>query len=298
MAELVQVPADSIVGSRGMVLTMGKALSACILATQLLYSPSTHADEPASNQKCERVQPENRVHPKTPPVKVGHTVQEISVYCDSDTTPHAQPPDKNDKCKCSPEEFKVNQLPEILDAMAKLIAAFAWPGTAITILLLLRPEIKNLLSRVKRGKFGSAEIELAEYLHDAAEQSERELPLTTPPADAIEKATNDPRGTVLSAWIDVEAALRNLLKARDLGKGHTRIDKRPLTSIRLLQEAGILSPNYIALFQDLRVIRNAAAHSSDFSLPAESVVQFVQLTEELTAELRRQAEPPRASGNT
>lgn len=271
---------------------MRKALVACVLSSQLIISPSTHADETANTQKCEPSKPDKRVHVSRPLATTRDSVQEINVYCGNETDTHAPSPNPNEKCPCPPQEWGAAHVTELLDALAKLLAALAWPFAAVAIVMLLRTEIKDLLSRLKRGKVAGAEFEFAEYVRAAEEQANIPAAPETQPVDAIaiKKATLDPRGTILSAWLDVDAALNILVERKRLGEGYTRIAKRPDTAIRLVQRAELLSPNYIGLFHDLRAMRNEAAHSTDFSPPADAVVRYVRLAQELAAELRKRAE--------
>jgi hypothetical protein len=271
---------------------MRKVLLACILSSQLIISPGTHADETANIQKCEPSKPDKRVNVPRPLVKTGDSVQEVNVYCGNETDTHAPSPNPNEKCPCSPQEWGAAHVSEFLDALAKLLAALAWPVAAVSIVLVLRTEIKDLLSRLKRGKWAGAEFEFAEDVRAAEEAADIPRTPETQQLDAVavEKATLDPRGAILSAWLDVEAALNILVERKNLGEGYTRITKRPTTAIRLVQKAELLSPNHVNLFQDLRAMRNEAAHSTDFSPPADAVARYVRLAQELAAELRRRAD--------
>ena len=56
-----------------------------------------------------------------------------------------------------------------------------------------------------------------------------------------------------------------LLEARHISEGFTKITRRPLTAIRLLQNSGLLNANYLGLFHNLRAMRNAVAYTSPIS---------------------------------
>lgn len=245
---------------------MKKSLVASVFVIAYISTASTHADEAASSQACSCPQPKKHVFFPRPPPKMGDSVQEISVYCGSAT--NAQSPNTTTKTAIPPEDSHVI-LRELLDALAKLFTALAWPVAAVFIVRQLRTEITGLLSRLKRGKVGGAEFEFADYVRAAEEEADIQRTPETQAVDssAVAKASNDPRGTILSAWLDVEAALNSLIETKKLAEGYTRIANRNLTSIRLVQRAELLSANYVGLFHDLRVMRNEAAHATDFSPP-------------------------------
>lgn len=277
------------------IYAMKKPLAASMFVIAFISTASTHADEAASSQTCGCPQPKKHVFVPRPPPKIGDSVQEISVYCGSDI--NTRSPNTSAKTTIPPEDSSVI-LRELLEALAKLFAALAWPVAAVFIVRQLRTEITGLLSRLKRGKVGGAEFEFADYVRAAEEEAEIQRTPETQAVDsiAVAKASSDPRGTILSAWLDVEAALNSLVETKKLAEGYTRIAKRNLTSIRLVQRAELLSANYVGLFHDLRAMRNEAAHSTDFLPPADAVVRYVQLAQELAAELHKIAAPPNDNG--
>jgi hypothetical protein len=178
-----------------------------------------------------------------------------------------------------------------VNGVAKILSSLAWPAAAFFMVLMLRTEIARLLARLKRGKWGSAEFEFENELREI--EHDVEIP-ATPEAEAVspttvELASQDPRGAILAAWLNVEMAMNNLVRVRGLGKDYTRIAKRPLTAIRLLQDAQALDSNYVALFHSLRTMRNEAAHSFDFKPDADAVIRYTQLANELVAEMQRKA---------
>lgn len=178
----------------------------------------------------------------------------------------------------------------------------AWPLTTLIIAWFLKSEIRGLISRIKKGKLGSAELEFIEYVATAEADSQSILPseeTTEIIEDLKETATLDPRGTVLSAWVDVEAALDKIIKDKGLEfspsnklRTGATIKIRSsqggvLRAIRTLQQSSIVDPEVIALLQDLRVMRNDAAHSQDFNPPSSSVAKYVLLARKVIDALQR-----------
>ncbi|WP_341679619.1 hypothetical protein [Comamonas thiooxydans] len=65
-----------------------------------------------------------------------------------------------------------------------------------------------------------------------------------------------------------------------------------ISAIREVQKAEVLDANWIALFHDLRVMRNEAAHAIDFTPAQDVVIRYVQLAKELAAAIRKAEKAP------
>lgn len=260
-----------------------------------LSSGQAFANEPTQSStkleqeqlKCVSPQITKRTSQKSSSVKPGTIEQQVTVYC-------AQPAaTQNQSIEKIPKSGK-DPLPidKIIDAIAKLFASLAWPIAAIVIAHQFRKELAALLSRVKRGKLGSAELEFADYVNEVEEVSD--IP-RTPEGERISASTmayasNNPRAAILTSWLEVESALNSLVKLRQLSTISTRTSKGILPAIRAVQKAELLDSNYVALFHDLRVMRNEAAHAIDFDPPADSVIKYAQLANELTNAIRKAAD--------
>lgn len=60
-----------------------------------------------------------------------------------------------------------------------------------------------------------------------------------------------------------------------------------MPAIRILQKSEILDPVWISLFDDLRRLRNDAAHSAEFSPSQEAVMKYIQLANDLIAAMKK-----------
>lgn len=164
---------------------------------------------------------------------------------------------------------------DILTFIAELVKATAWPLAAITIALIFRQQLRALLSRIRKGKVGPAEFEFEQEVKELTEQAPLQ---STPPeisTPTVTLATTNPRAAILDAWLGVESSIKRLAYNSGLP---TQIGHRnPSTIMREIEKNGILQSNDVALFNDLRVLRNQATHDPDFSPSPESVVNYVQL---------------------
>jgi hypothetical protein len=171
---------------------------------------------------------------------------------------------------------------DTLTFVAELFKAVAWPATAIVIAVLFRTELRALLSRLKKGKVGSAEFEfqeqVAELAKDIAEVSTANQPISLS-AETVRIATTNPRGVMVSAWFEVEAALKALAQKHNILDAQNQ--RNPSALVRAMAKAGILpsaqAPGFTALYR----LRNQAAHEEEFNPSEEAVLGYLQIAEEL-----------------
>lgn len=152
-----------------------------------------------------------------------------------------------------------------LDFIAKVVDSLSWPLALVIVALLFRKRITALLDRIRKASYGDAAVEFDEQL-ESAEQKAAELP---PPAEAPPHSEQDskferalelsPRLAVLDAWIEVEEAISELASRR----GYTTPRSRSGTfAMRQLTREGAIDSRTSQLLDELRRLRNIAAHSS------------------------------------
>ncbi|ANJ66226.1 hypothetical protein A9404_01515 [Halothiobacillus diazotrophicus] len=171
---------------------------------------------------------------------------------------------------------------DALPFIVELTKAAAWPLATITLAVMFRGELRRLLSRIKKGKVGSAEFEFENEVEKLAEQIVTKAPggeaILLEPA-TVQSATANPRETLLSAWIEIEVALKSLAKKHGLLTTQTRYNSMAL--IRALARAELLPRAYVPGFMALRRLRNTAAHEVDFSPSEEAILGYLEIAEEL-----------------
>lgn len=262
-----------------------KIITICALLLVIVCA-GTKADEPPT--ACSDALPKKpAVRHKLPPISnTEPLVQEISVECGSLVSNQVVP-------QTASEGKKDDQPPvwlRFIEEIVKLVGNIAWPAAAMAIAFFFKKELTTLLARLKKGKWGDAEFEFENYVREV--DAETDIPRTNEEdkisVSAAARASVDPRGAIVGAWIEVEDALFSLVTRRGLleGSSSSRPVKSPVSAIRSVQKAQALDSRWIALFHDLRALRNEAAHSTDFSPPPESVMTYVQLAKELVQAMR------------
>lgn len=257
------------------MIALAQALGVAAFAVEPQHS--TCKDDPPKKITVTRIKPAEPI------------VQEITLHCGTQTASQTVPsaPAASATERTATSTFTWDRL---IEAVFKLLGSIAWPIAAVYIAFIFRKELAALLARLKKGKWGSAEFEFENYVR--AVDAEADIPRTAEnesiSPSAAARASSDPRGAIVTAWIEVEDALFSLVRSRDLSEpvSATRPSRSTVWAIRAVQKAQALDATWIALFHDLRAMRNEAAHSTDFSPPPDAVIKYVQLAKELTAAMR------------
>lgn len=187
------------------------------------------------------------------------------------------------------------------EVFVDFVDAVAWPVAATVILLVFRRQLKDLIPFLKRLKAGSleAEFDFERGVREVAESVEQDgLPNPTPTdaevhgwdvsetrADLLRKGQLDPRSAVLEAWIRVERALDRVASNSGLSHRH----KSPTALMKLLLEEQKITPTEVAVFHDLRALRNEAAHAADFSPSLSATESYMTMASRLEWALNRAA---------
>lgn len=183
-----------------------------------------------------------------------------------------------------------------MDNIVELIKALVWPLTVFFLVIILRKEIGGTFSRLSQFKYKDFEAKFGRELAKAEENSEGLSSMAEESAeDASEVTSNftdyekfmeiaviDPRAAIASAWFEVEYALGDLMKATGSVIGKTS----PSAILRRLVDEGTVSGDVLTVYDDLRVLRNRAVHSPDFSLGIGEVERYVGLVHRLAAAFR------------
>ena len=184
-----------------------------------------------------------------------------------------------------------------LDFFASAIGSLAWPAFVILLALLFREPVTKLIGRMKSVEAGGAKAEFGVEVADLAANAKKIE--TADPAVAQENdprlqellkmATASPTGAIVEAWKDVETAARLLVERSELfisvSETHTwKHDVRRkyiLNTSRLLGKYGLLPPAEMSTYEELRTLRNKAAHESDQVVTPLSAAQYVRVADKL-----------------
>jgi uncharacterized protein YutE (UPF0331/DUF86 family) len=180
-----------------------------------------------------------------------------------------------------------------LSFTAELINTLAWPLTVLVIIVLLRKPIAGLIPLLQHIKYKDFELEFGRQIREVRAEANEELPPPKKPEAAIAQAPDplfelsriSPRAAVLEAWKQVETAALDAAQRNDVPLKY-RDAASPVRVIRVLENADVVDPAVMAIFHDLRALRNQAAHAPEFALSTEAVLEYVELAKRLIDYLR------------
>jgi hypothetical protein len=176
-----------------------------------------------------------------------------------------------------------------LTFVVEMTKALAWPLTAIGAVVLLRAALLELIPTLRKLKYRDLELEFGRQLDQVAAMAEEaQLPVqavppalpapqpTRVPSDLQAVAEIAPRAAVLEAYRRVEQAADQALR-----RSGTEPPRSPRARRHVLESKGIVTSSTGALLEDLRSLRNLAAHADDFSLTPAQALEYAELSQRL-----------------
>lgn len=181
---------------------------------------------------------------------------------------------------------------------AQIIDSLAWPSVAVFVVFLLREKITDLLPRLKRFRHKETELEFTEGITELVQERQaqgiqnNEVEQTEEYQDQFSflarLAEISPRSAVLEAFRIVEAAAAKKA-ARTYPDLESRHAKSPLHLQKLLK-GEVLAKNEFHQFDQLRRLRNEAAHTEEFDVKGMPVEAYIDIA--LSMASRLEAEHP------
>lgn len=173
----------------------------------------------------------------------------------------------------------------ILEFLASIINALAWPVLVGFCIYILRTPTGKLITRLSKFKYGKLEADFREALDEIkpieSKASERLLEQRKSVSiDLEDLADASPRAAVMEAWILIEKATAEFCEAHDFPpsisyQGFFRAAKENNLDIEHLQSA----------YQEMRLLRNKAAHASDFDITPGTARDYVKAAYFISSEL-------------
>jgi hypothetical protein len=182
-----------------------------------------------------------------------------------------------------------------LTFIAAITKALAWPATIIVVVILLRHQLRSLVGDLRRLKYKDFEADFGKSLELATVEADKAgLPPLPPKSEALgatlitgprfeRLAQASPRAAILDTWLDLEAAVRELASKHNVPASE-QVSVRALAQQLHIQE--VLSQSDLKLFDTLRHLRNAAAHSLA-EITVDQAREFRTLALRLIDELNR-----------
>lgn len=174
----------------------------------------------------------------------------------------------------------------LLDSIARLLAAIAWPTAIVVVAFLFKEPLVDLLKHVRRLGYREWHLDFGEQVSELeAKADEANLPTVAPvaEADALERVVvMFPRMAVVEAWRRLELDIREAAKQRGLPD-----DANVGKLIDQLVHTNVLSEKTKWVLWQMRGLRNQAVHEEDMDLDAKDASEYVELAERVRLALEQ-----------
>ncbi|MDC8802221.1 hypothetical protein PRZ61_01990 [Halomonas pacifica] len=181
---------------------------------------------------------------------------------------------------------------------SQIIDSLAWPAVTVFVVVLLRDKITDLLPRLKKFKHKETEIEFTEGVAELVQEREAQGIEGEELAQKNEYqnqfgflsrlADISPRSAVLESFRIVESAAAKKA-ARLYPDLESRYARSPLHLQKMLK-GEVLSRNEFYQLDQLRKLRNEAAHAEEFEVRGMPVEAYIDIALSLASRL--EAENP------
>lgn len=165
---------------------------------------------------------------------------------------------------------------ESFEFWASIIDSLAWPATVILCVLILKVPTGKLLERVSKLKYGEIEAEFQERLDNLgylehSEEVKVKSDITEPTVFLEDLAETSPRAAVLEAWLKVQKATNAFCIAKGFPQSTSHQGL-----FKLARERNLDIDAFQTAYQELRLLRNKAAHATDFDITPSTARMYVK----------------------
>lgn len=163
----------------------------------------------------------------------------------------------------------------LLDSLARLLDAVAWPAAVFLIAWVLRDPLSELIRGLRRLRYKDFGAEFGRKVQELEfKADEADLPRGVEEAGPERLAAISPRAAVTEAWRQVEVALRQFAQERGLR------DRQSTWRIaQELTDQGVLSPSTMGLLDDMKTLRNEAVHAQELDLSPADALEYADLAQ-------------------
>jgi hypothetical protein len=192
-----------------------------------------------------------------------------------------------------------------LTFLAAMVKALAWPAVVVVALLVLKRNIGDLLrslgERLEKAKGAGIEltfgkgVDQVEEILPAPEAREITGSISSGRMEAVSAAAHLPPAYIVSqAWLKLDQAIRAAVAVPQQSPGVRRAAIRITDYIEAARRQGILEADEVPGVQQLRELRNQAAHFADPGITITDALRYQDIAEALIEKIehRSRDRPP------
>ena len=195
--------------------------------------------------------------------------------------------------------------------ISSIIASLAWPLTIVLIIFILKNPISKLILSIERITGNNWAIDFSNKIALLEQHTDEIIAVPREKQFLDEKvvghdiriegplgkymikqhskryydllAVDDTRDAIVSSWIMVEAAMRDLVERKQVDvRGNAPIKQ----VLKELEKNQIISNNIVDLVNESRRLRNEALHNPKFKIPVSDAKNYIAIVEKISSHLQ------------
>lgn len=173
------------------------------------------------------------------------------------------------------------------ELISSLVNSLAWPVAIVVIIFLLKSPIQRLILNLSRFKFNELEMDFAAALEEVKEimPVKTDVQIEKDP-NIIEMAKLNPSSAILISFNKIEHELAEVIKRLAISPDYPG-DNSVHKNIKLISSYTDINEDTLEILNDLRHLRNIAAHSNpNNNITYTDAIKFYNLSESLIVELK------------
>lgn len=190
---------------------------------------------------------------------------------------------------------------ELADLIVRIIEAIIWPITILILIWIFRNQLSKVLLKLSKLRIKDIELEFNKDLQEAEHKAKelnlvtleeiKEIPepisLSTLYERIFHIAGISPRAAITEAWRTIELYTMQAAKAQGIEVSGAIAGAK---TISILIGKGKLEEEIIQIYENLRRMRNKAAHAYEFDINSEEAIRYVDVALSIANRLRRLCE--------
>lgn len=184
---------------------------------------------------------------------------------------------------------------DVLSFISGMIESLAWPVSIIIIIMILKKPIDQLMLGIHRLKYQDLEIDFNKRLDEIDSKIEtennkepkKELKQNNNELEQIETiAEISPNSAILLAWSIVEKELQSIVMRLEISSDYPR--NSPMKNINTLREMKLIDNQTVDGLNELRRIRNNAAHAqlNMRTISSDEALRYYEIVLKITSILK------------
>ncbi len=182
---------------------------------------------------------------------------------------------------------------DTLTFISEIIKSLAWPAAVVSLVVLLKKPITQLIPLLRKLKYKELEMEFSKEIAElraevSAPVSSIDQTTTTrdsPPNRLLQLVNFSTRAAIMEAWLEVEAAASEVASSFWNQPPSDTFRNYPKLGEYLLQ-CKVIDTKQLETFNKLKQLRNKAAHADELELSESDAKSYIELASALAAHIK------------